>query len=73
MAYYIIICIGFLRDVLGQQVLFKWWHGKGGLIDYTNKEALEWWHSQMDKVIYIIHYKSFEGKNFHGLAKILFM
>ena len=40
------------RDVLGQQALFKWWHGKGGLIDYTNKAALEWWHGQMDKVIY---------------------
>ena len=38
------------RDVLGQQALFKWWHGKGGLIDYTNKAALDWWHSQMDKV-----------------------
>jgi len=46
-----VTCIGFLRDILGQQALFKWWHGKGGLIDYTNKEALEWWHSQMDKVV----------------------
>ena len=42
-----IIC----RDIFGKQALFEWWHGKGGLIDYTNKEALEWWHSQMDKVV----------------------
>ena len=38
------------RDVFGKQVIFSWWHGKGGLLDYTNKEAVEWWHSQMDEV-----------------------
>lgn len=38
------------RDVCGKQALISWWHGKGGLIDYTNEDALEWWHKQMDNV-----------------------
>ena len=46
----LIVALRFFRDVLGQQVLLNWWHGKGGLIDYTNKAALQWWHSQMDQV-----------------------
>ncbi len=29
----------------------KWWGGKGAFIDYTNPEAVNWWHSQMDKVL----------------------
>lgn len=40
-----------IRDVLGKQAVFSWWHGKGGLIDYSNPTALKWWHSQMDKVL----------------------
>lgn len=39
-----------IRDILGEQALFSWWHGKGGLLDYTNADALEWWHQQMDQV-----------------------
>ena len=30
----------------------KWWHGEGGLLDYTNPAAVEWWHSRMDQVSY---------------------
>lgn len=33
----------------GQTV--KWWGGKGAFIDYTNPEAVSWWHSQMDNVL----------------------
>lgn len=38
------------RDPLGKQAVFSWWHGKGGLLDYTNPDAVDWWHHQMDKV-----------------------
>jgi len=30
--------------------VFSWWLGKGSLLDFTNEEAKEWWHAQMDKV-----------------------
>ncbi|MCL2513303.1 MAG: hypothetical protein FWF08_05330 [Oscillospiraceae bacterium] len=29
----------------------KWWAGTGAYIDYTNPEAVEWWHGQMDKIL----------------------
>ncbi len=29
----------------------KWWAGESGFIDYTNPEAVEWWHKQMDTVL----------------------
>ncbi|MCL2513302.1 MAG: hypothetical protein FWF08_05325 [Oscillospiraceae bacterium] len=29
----------------------KWWAGTGAYIDYTNPEAVEWWHWQMDNVL----------------------
>ncbi len=28
----------------------SWWKGKGGFVDYTNPEAMEWWHGMQDKV-----------------------
>lgn len=27
---------------------FKWWGGRGALLDYHNPKAVEWWHSRMD-------------------------
>lgn len=33
----------------GQTV--KWWGGKGAFVDYTNPEALTWWHKQLDVVL----------------------
>ena len=39
------------RDILGRQALFSWWHGKGGLVDYSNEDAKNWWHGQMDNVL----------------------
>jgi alpha-glucosidase (family GH31 glycosyl hydrolase) len=28
-----------------------WWHGEGGLLDYSNPDAVSWWHSKMDTVL----------------------
>lgn len=36
---------------LNSGAVLKWWHGQGSLIDYTNPEAMEWFHSQMDNVL----------------------
>lgn len=40
-----------VRDSRGYVRPLKWWHGSGGLLDYSNPEAVEWWHAQMDKVL----------------------
>jgi alpha-glucosidase (family GH31 glycosyl hydrolase) len=37
----------FLND--GKKV--KWWAGLGSFIDYTNPEAVTWWHDQMAKIL----------------------
>ncbi len=31
--------------------IVKWWKGEGCLIDYFNPEALQWWHSLIDKAL----------------------
>lgn len=37
---------GFL---IGEGQEIKWWKGKGGFIDYTNPEAMDWWQDQQQK------------------------
>jgi alpha-D-xyloside xylohydrolase len=32
----------------GDQI--KWWKGKGGFIDYTNRDAILWWHKRQQKL-----------------------
>lgn len=29
----------------------KWWHGRGSFIDYSNPDAVNWWHKQLDNVL----------------------
>jgi alpha-glucosidase (family GH31 glycosyl hydrolase) len=30
---------------------FQWWKGSGIHLDFTNPEAMRWWHSRMDKIL----------------------
>lgn len=32
-------------------VPLRWWKGRGGLIDYTNPQAVAWWHGLMDRAL----------------------
>ena len=41
----------FVKNSKGLVRPFKWWHGQGALLDYTNPEAVSWWHGLMDKVL----------------------
>ena len=29
----------------------KWWHGHGSFIDYSNPDALNWWHNQLNNLL----------------------
>ena len=40
-----------LRNSHGEVRPIEWWHGYGGLLDYSNPDAVEWWHEQMDLVL----------------------
>lgn len=39
-----------IKNGFGEPGVMKWWHGHGGLLDYTNAEAVNWWHSLMDPI-----------------------
>jgi len=34
----------------GKNDQIKWWKGRGGFIDYTNPDAVTWWHGLQQKV-----------------------
>lgn len=40
-----------VRNNFGVVRPLHWWHGDGGLLDYSNPDALKWWHSKMDQVL----------------------
>jgi alpha-glucosidase (family GH31 glycosyl hydrolase) len=41
---------GKLGYIAGNGSQIKWWKGKGGFIDYTNKDAVAWWNGLQQKV-----------------------
>lgn len=36
--------------LVGKGDQINWWKGKGGFIDYTNPEAMKWWHGLQQEV-----------------------
>jgi alpha-glucosidase (family GH31 glycosyl hydrolase) len=45
----------------------SWWKGVGGLIDYENPEALNWWHERMNNVMAL----PFDGWKADGIDGII--
>jgi len=41
----------FLKNDSGGVYLSTWWKGRGGLIDFTNPAAVDWWKGQVRKAI----------------------
>jgi alpha-glucosidase (family GH31 glycosyl hydrolase) len=33
---------------LNDGATIKWWHGHGSFLDYSNPDAVDWWHKQLD-------------------------
>ncbi|HVR43732.1 MAG TPA: TIM-barrel domain-containing protein [Thermoanaerobaculia bacterium] len=40
-----------VRNADGSVALMDWWKGRGGLVDFTNPDAKEWWFSQLRKTL----------------------
>ncbi|MCA9771178.1 MAG: hypothetical protein KC466_02140 [Myxococcales bacterium] len=40
-----------IQDLFGRPAVVPWWRGEGALLDYTNPDALAWWHAMMDGVL----------------------
>lgn len=41
----------FAKDSEGNTMIVTWWKGDGGMIDFTNEDAKEWWQDQHKKLI----------------------
>jgi alpha-D-xyloside xylohydrolase len=41
----------FLKTDSGDVYLASWWKGRGGLIDFTNPAAVDWWKNQVRRAI----------------------
>jgi len=39
----------FVKNASGDVMISSWWKGEGGLVDFTNPAAVEWWLNQLDK------------------------
>ena len=39
------------RYLAGNGYALRWWKGKGGFIDYTSPEAMQWWHGLQKQVL----------------------
>lgn len=48
--------------------VIEWWKGRGCLIDYFNPDAVQWWHSLMDKALALgIDGWKADGTDFYAL------
>lgn len=36
-----------VKDAAGAVALSRWWKGRGGLVDFTDPAAVEWWYAQL--------------------------
>jgi len=50
-----------VRNKDGDVKLLKWWKGEGGLLDYSNPDAVEWWHGLMDNVLVLPNGDGIDG------------
>ncbi len=50
-----------IRNKKGEVKPMKWWKGEGGLLDYSNPEARDWWHSLMDRVLVLPNGDGIDG------------
>lgn len=47
----------------------KWWKGKGGMIDYTNRDAVAWWHRLLDRTLAL----GIDGWKLDGSAELFIL
>ena len=40
----------FVKDMRGVASLVKWWQGTGGLVDFTNKDAVAWYFRRLNEL-----------------------